>query len=153
MTSKLALHLLKFSLLLSLLLLLLYFWRTEEIHRNFSHCSWFLGQELDPTPTEYEAEVLPSWMWCSVCCCNSLIHGAAPFLRSRQLCSYSRTSQHFMEPEGSWSLSWARSNQSIPVHTIPSIFFSLGCLSKEFVQIQGFLWSFLTSLIFMVRSC
>jgi hypothetical protein len=27
-------------------------------------------------------------------------HGAEPFLRSRQLCSYSRTSQHFMEPEG-----------------------------------------------------
>jgi hypothetical protein len=28
-------------------------------------------------------------------------HGAEPFLRSRQLCSYSGTSQHFMEPEGS----------------------------------------------------
>jgi hypothetical protein len=28
-------------------------------------------------------------------------HGAEPFFRSRQLCSYSRTSQHFMEPEGS----------------------------------------------------
>jgi hypothetical protein len=44
-------------------------------------------------------------------------------------------------------------SQFEPVHTIPSIFFSLGCLSKESVQIQGFLWSFLTSLIFMVRSC
>jgi hypothetical protein len=29
-----------------------------------------------------------------------LTGGAEPFLRSRQLCSYSRTSQHFMEPEG-----------------------------------------------------
>jgi hypothetical protein len=28
-------------------------------------------------------------------------HGAEPFLRSCQLCSHSRTSQHFMEPEGS----------------------------------------------------
>jgi hypothetical protein len=28
-----------------------------------------------------------------------------PFLRSRQLCSYWRTSQHFMEPEGSLSCS------------------------------------------------
>jgi hypothetical protein len=28
-------------------------------------------------------------------------YGAEPFLRSCQLCSYSRTSQHFMEPEGS----------------------------------------------------
>jgi hypothetical protein len=26
---------------------------------------------------------------------HSLTHGAEPFLRSRQLCSYSRTSQHF----------------------------------------------------------
>jgi hypothetical protein len=31
----------------------------------------------------------------------SLTHGAEPFLRSCQLCSHSRTSQHFMEPEGS----------------------------------------------------
>jgi hypothetical protein len=30
-----------------------------------------------------------------------LTHGAEPFLTSRQLCSYSRTFQHFMEPEGS----------------------------------------------------
>jgi hypothetical protein len=32
---------------------------------------------------------------------HSLTHGAEPFLKSRQLCSYSRTSQYFMEPEGS----------------------------------------------------
>jgi hypothetical protein len=32
---------------------------------------------------------------------TSLTHGAEPFLRSRQLCRHSRTSQHFMEPEGS----------------------------------------------------
>jgi hypothetical protein len=31
----------------------------------------------------------------------SLTHGAEPFVRSRKLCSYSKTSQHFMEPEGS----------------------------------------------------
>jgi hypothetical protein len=30
-----------------------------------------------------------------------LTHGAEPFLRSRQLCTHSRFSQHFMEPEGS----------------------------------------------------
>jgi hypothetical protein len=29
-----------------------------------------------------------------------LTYGAEPFLRSHQLCSHSRTSQHFMEPEG-----------------------------------------------------
>jgi hypothetical protein len=32
---------------------------------------------------------------------HSLTHGAEPFLRSCQLCTYSRTSQHFMEPVGS----------------------------------------------------
>jgi hypothetical protein len=32
---------------------------------------------------------------------HSLTHGAQPFLRSCQLCSLSRTSQCFMEPEGS----------------------------------------------------
>jgi hypothetical protein len=30
-----------------------------------------------------------------------LTHGAEPFFKSRQLCSHSRTSQPFMEPEGS----------------------------------------------------
>jgi hypothetical protein len=30
-----------------------------------------------------------------------LTHGAETFSRSRQLCSHSRTSQHFMEPDGS----------------------------------------------------
>jgi hypothetical protein len=32
---------------------------------------------------------------------HSLTHGAEPFLRSNQLCSYSRNSHHFMESEGS----------------------------------------------------
>jgi hypothetical protein len=32
---------------------------------------------------------------------NLLTYGAEPFLRSCQLCSHSRTSQHFIEPEGS----------------------------------------------------
>jgi hypothetical protein len=30
-----------------------------------------------------------------------LTYGAEPFLRNCQLCSYSRISQHFMEPQGS----------------------------------------------------
>jgi hypothetical protein len=32
---------------------------------------------------------------------DNWIHRAEPFLRNRQLCSYSRIPQHFMEPEGS----------------------------------------------------
>jgi hypothetical protein len=56
---------------------------------------------------------------------HSLTHGAEPFLRSRQLCSYSRTSQHFMEPEGSLLCSQEPLlapivSQINPIHTVPS---------------------------------
>jgi hypothetical protein len=98
---------------------------------------------------------------------HSFIHGAEAFLRSRQLCSYSRTSQHFMEPEGSYRvynipLLIPILTQINPIHTIQSylsnilltfqvpnlifIFFRLGRLSKVSVKVRGFLWSFVTSL-------
>jgi hypothetical protein len=42
------------------------------------------------------------WRWLLVdSTVNLRLHGAETFLRSRQLCSYSRTSRHFMEPRGS----------------------------------------------------
>jgi hypothetical protein len=44
-----------------------------------------------------QTTTLPIAPWLS----PSLTHVAEPFLRSCHLCSYSRTSQHFMEPEGS----------------------------------------------------
>jgi hypothetical protein len=43
-----------------------------------------------------------------------LTHGAEPFRRSRQFCSYSRISQHFMEPEGSLSCSQEPSTSIYP---------------------------------------
>jgi hypothetical protein len=56
---------------------------------------------------------------------HSPTHGAEPFLRSRQLCSYSRTSQHFIEPESSllWSQEpptspYPESDQFNPYHNI-----------------------------------
>jgi hypothetical protein len=51
---------------------------------------------------------------------TSLTHEAELFWRIFQLYSYSRNPQHFMEPESSlpWSLSWARSIQSIPSYSI-----------------------------------
>jgi hypothetical protein len=57
------------------------------------------------------------------------LHGAEPFLRSRQLCSYSRISQQFIKPKGSLPCSKGPSpvpilSQINPVHTTPS------CLSK-----------------------
>jgi hypothetical protein len=53
------------------------------------------------------------------------LHGAGPFLRSRQLCCSSRTSQHFMEPEVSIPCSQEPSTcpylcQINPVHTTSS---------------------------------
>jgi hypothetical protein len=45
---------------------------------------------------------------------QSLTHGAEPFLRSCQLCSYSKTCQHFMEPEGSLSCSQEPSTGPYP---------------------------------------
>jgi hypothetical protein len=57
---------------------------------------------------------------------NQLIaNGAEPFLRSCQLCSYSRTSQHYMEHEGSLPCSqepstgpYPEPDQSNPYHPI-----------------------------------
>jgi hypothetical protein len=43
-----------------------------------------------------------------------LTYGAKPFLRSCQLCSHSRPSQHFMEPEGSLPLSQEPSTGPYP---------------------------------------
>jgi hypothetical protein len=45
---------------------------------------------------------------------DSFIHGAEPFLRSRQLCNYSRTSQNFIEPEDSLPCSQEPSNGPYP---------------------------------------
>jgi hypothetical protein len=57
--------------------------------------------------------------------CGSLTHGAERFLRSCQLCSYTRTSQNFMELEGllpcSQELStgpYPEPDQSNPCHPI-----------------------------------
>jgi hypothetical protein len=63
---------------------------------------------------------------------HSLTHRAGPFLGSRQLCSYSRTSQHFMEPEGSLPCSqepssgpYPEPDQSNPYHNILSLTYAL----------------------------
>jgi hypothetical protein len=55
----------------------------------------------------------PCSCWCDTHSL-SLTHGAEPFLRSCQLCSYSRTSQHFIEPRGSLPCSQELSTCTYP---------------------------------------
>jgi hypothetical protein len=50
------------------------------------------------------------------------LHGAEPFFRSRQLCSYSRTSQHFKAPKSLLPCSQEPSTGPCPVHTTASYF-------------------------------
>jgi hypothetical protein len=92
-----------------------------------------------------------------------LTHGAEPFLRSCQLWSYSRTSQHFMEPEVSLPCSQKPSTGPIlsqidPIHTIPSylpkIHFNilrLGLPSGLFPS--GSLTNILYAFLFSPHSC
>jgi hypothetical protein len=53
------------------------------------------------------------------------LHGFEPFLRSRQLCSYSRTSQHFTEPEGSLPCSQKPSTDPYPETGQSSPYYSI----------------------------
>jgi hypothetical protein len=72
-------------------------------------------------------------------CTYLLTYRAEPFLGSCQLCSYSRTSQHFMVPEGSLPCSQEHStspypepDRSSPYHPIP---FSLFKIYFNIVQV------------------
>jgi hypothetical protein len=75
-------------------------------------------------------------------------HGAEPFLRSRQLCSCSRTCQHFMEPEGSLSCSLVHILSQIdPIHYHTCKMFD--------VHIEGEVWirSFVSRQGLVTDSC
>jgi hypothetical protein len=75
--------------------------------------------------TDYVMPLMPRNTFLITYITHSLTHGAENFLESRQTCSYSRTSQHFMEPEGSLPCSqesstvpYSELDRSIPPHPI-----------------------------------
>jgi hypothetical protein len=72
---------------------------------------------------------------CNVMCQslqNSLPHRAEPFLRSQQLCSYSRISQHFMEPEDSLPCSQEPSTGPYPEPDRSSLYHLILSLQHPF---------------------
>jgi len=44
----------------------IYLMRLRKMFYNFSHASQMVGEDLNPEPTEYEDEMLPTPQWCSV---------------------------------------------------------------------------------------
>jgi hypothetical protein len=82
---------------------------TSLLSTELSKCLRYQGYNLN-TNAEYPYE--RSWFysfrtanfWNTTLQTTYLFtHGAEPFMRSRQMCSHLRTSQHFMESEGSLS--------------------------------------------------
>jgi hypothetical protein len=68
------------------------------------------------------------WMIGFISFIHSIFHGTEPISRSRQLCSYSRNSQHFPEPKSSLPRSqepstspYTESDYSSPYHPILSL--------------------------------
>jgi hypothetical protein len=115
---------------------------TEGLMKHVSQGSRCSGRVSNRVITELKSQSLPLVSICQVLsisrdfiqslrlkqCRYLLTHGAQPFLRSCQLCSPSRTPQHFMEPESSIPCSLEPSTgpypepyQSNPLHPILSI--------------------------------
>jgi hypothetical protein len=69
------------------------------VSRRFGNCT-YAEVQWKPCDGALGDRVISHGFWPP---CNPalLTHGAEPFWRSRQFCSYSRISQHFMEPKGS----------------------------------------------------
>jgi hypothetical protein len=100
-------------------------------HRFHYCCSLVAGEITCRQSYSLATTVVLSPVYTAVTCqwVSLTHHGAESFLRSSQLCSYSRTSQHFMEPEGSLPCSqqpstgaYPEPEQSNPCHPILSLY-------------------------------
>jgi hypothetical protein len=77
-------------------------------------CTWY-NVALEPCLCHVMWNSAPYSYFNTSTLTHPLTHGAEAFLRSCQLCSHSRTSQHFMEPEGSLPRSQEPSTDPYPV--------------------------------------
>ena len=71
------------------------------MRRNLIQCNKLWGRDL----VSHQRTALCHSSYWRLCVqpddgCTYLLHGAESFLRSELICSYSRNSQHFTEPEG-----------------------------------------------------
>jgi hypothetical protein len=90
-------------------------WRrvfTNNSKRSRQRCTVSFCVFTGPKTSIVTNFIFPCLKMCFVKFTHLLTHGAEAFLRSHQFCSYSRISQHFMEPEG--SLSWSREPSTGP---------------------------------------
>jgi hypothetical protein len=115
------LKVLAYAQMILLMLLTEQAWHTDTCWDCYSKCykwpKWYVNNSTNIGCSVFVNKFLHS-EHVSICFAHhSLTRGAETFLRSRQLCTNSRTSQHFMEPKGSlpcseessdWILAWAR---------------------------------------------
>jgi hypothetical protein len=113
-------------------------WRPTSIFVHVLSSHWILTGKRKTFQTKVVAKMKHIFFdWDTYLEIFTLTHGAEPFLRSCQLFSYSRTSQHFTEPEGSLLRSqelstgpYPKPHQSDLYHSILSI--SILILSTQF---------------------
>jgi hypothetical protein len=74
---------------------------SAERDKTVDFVSYSVHLKMEAEPTSETQQLKLTRMVKTIQNNNLLTYGTEPFLRSCQLCSPSRTPQHFMEPEGS----------------------------------------------------
>jgi hypothetical protein len=140
-----------------LYLCLYHIWIVPKLYSSESRNIWKDGENAVPfirPMLSYSVKPLSCVTWIKRKCVLirkdiSLTHGAEPFLRSRQFCSFSRTSRHFMEPEGSLPCSQDPSTGRYPepdqsnswlYNGIKSFLFASCLTTLSVSKLNGFEW-------------